>query len=280
VLRPKSIILDLLSPRGRRPMGAAAIVEACALFGITANAARVTLARLCAQERLERVGHGEYAISRAGEGLNRFVRSWPRLDSIVRQWNGAWIFAHLYHAPAASERDAAARALRMARLAPVSPTLAVRPDNLRIELSEYRAALSDFGMPAQVIVARAELEDPVVIARWTGELWPVVRLRASQARMAERLRRSFARLERIPFERALVETFRLGGEGIREVVLDPLLPEAIMPGAGRAELVDAMLAYDRAGRALWRRFNSRFERDQTAASAPFQTMEIDTAAAR
>jgi phenylacetic acid degradation operon negative regulatory protein len=259
-------------------MGVAAIVEACALFGITPNAARVTLARLCADGRLERVGHGEYAISAAAGEINRLVRSWPRLDSLVRPWSGGWIFAHLQRVPAAFERAAGARALRMARFAPASPTLAVRPDNLRIELREYRDALRNFGMPAPLLVARAELEDADLVARWIRELWPAARLRAEHARMVERLERSLARLERIPFERALVETFRLGGEAIRQVVLDPLLPEAIMPGAERARLLDAMLAYDRAGKALWRRFNARFERDQKTVFAPFQTIRSDTAA--
>jgi phenylacetic acid degradation operon negative regulatory protein len=279
VLRPKSIILDLLTPRGRRPMGAAAIIQACALFGITPNAARVTLARLCAEERLERVGHAEYAISAGAEQVNRFVRSWPRLQSLERPWSGGWIFAHLERPAPAASREALARALRMARFAPVSPTLAVRPDNLRLELADYRDALARFGAPVGFFVARAELDDLALVERWTAELWPVERLRAAHTRMAERLERSLARLPRIAFERALVETFRLGGQGIRHLVLDPILPEVIMPGAERARLADTMIAYDEAGRALWRRFNARFEQDRGAASAPFETIEIDTAAA-
>lgn len=256
-------------------MGAAAIVEACALFGITANAARVTLARLCADGRLEHVGHGEYAISAAGEGMNRFVRGWPRLESLVRPWDGGWIFAHLMRVPARGERELAARALRMARLAPVSPTLAVRPDNLRVGLGEYQAALRRFGMAPGLVVARARVEDGEVASRWATGLWSVERLRAGHATMAERIERSLARLERISFERALVETFRLGGEAIRDLVLDPMLPEAIMPGLERARLTDAMVEYDRAGRALWRRFNARFGRGRAAASAPFESIGTD-----
>jgi phenylacetic acid degradation operon negative regulatory protein len=278
VVRSKSIVLDLLSPRGRRPMGAAAIVQACALFGITPNAARVTLARLCAEGRLDRVGHGEYAISGAAEGVNRLVRSWPRLQSLERPWNGGWIFAHLERPAPAAGRAALARALRMARFAPASPTLAVRPDNLRLDLSEHRDALGSFGLPVEFLVARAELDDLALVTRWTAELWPVARLRAAHARMTERLERSLARLDRISFERALVETFRLGGEAIRDLVLDPLLPEVIMPGAERVRLADTMIAYDEAGRALWRRFNSRFEQDRSAASAPFETIAIGAAA--
>jgi phenylacetic acid degradation operon negative regulatory protein len=278
VVRPKSIILDLLSPRGRRPMGAAAIIQACALFGIKPNAARVTLARLCADGRLERVGHAAYAISGAAAPVNRLVRSWPRLHSLERPWDGGWILAHLERSAPAAGREAVARAFRMARFAPASPMLGVRPDNLRMDLREYRDTLENFGMPVAFFVARAELDDLDRVARWTNELWPVARLRASHTKMAQRLERSLARLEKIPFERALVETFRLGGEGIRELVLDPLLPDVIMPGAERARLVETMLAYDEAGRALWRRFNAQFEQDRSAASAPFQTIEIGTAA--
>jgi phenylacetic acid degradation operon negative regulatory protein len=274
VLRPKSVILDLLSPRGSRPMTAAAIVEACALFGISSNSARVTLARLCADGRLDRVGPGTYALSPTAEVLNRHVRGWARLDELVRPWNGGWLMVHLPRPLRSAARGRAERALKMARLALAMPTLAVRPDNLCIEPAELCASLLDFGLAQRIFISRGEVADREVAGRWARELWPVRKMRSDYARLATRIAHSHKQLAATPFERALAETFILGGEAIRALVLDPLLPAEIVPGAGRARLLAAMLAYDRAGRALWRRFNARFEPAARIDFAPFQTAAL------
>jgi phenylacetic acid degradation operon negative regulatory protein len=52
----------------------------------------------------------------------------------------------------------------------------------------------------------------------------------------------------------MAESFLLGGRAIREIVLDPLLPEPLVPATERAALVGAMRRYDRAGRAAWSTF--------------------------
>ena len=57
----------------------------------------------------------------------------------------------------------------------------------------------------------------------------------------------------------MVESFLLGGRVIRQIVLDPLLPEPMVPAAERTALVDAMRPYDRAGRACWASFMRGFD---------------------
>jgi hypothetical protein len=49
----------------------------------------------------------------------------------------------------------------------------------------------------------------------------------------------------------------LGGEAIRVLATDPLLPEQIMQGQTRADLTETMLRYDAIGHALWRDFASK-----------------------
>jgi phenylacetic acid degradation operon negative regulatory protein len=49
----------------------------------------------------------------------------------------------------------------------------------------------------------------------------------------------------------MAESFRLGGAAIRQIVLDPLLPEPIVPAAERRALVEAVRRYDRIGRRVW-----------------------------
>jgi phenylacetic acid degradation operon negative regulatory protein len=50
----------------------------------------------------------------------------------------------------------------------------------------------------------------------------------------------------------MAETFLLGGEAVRRIVLDPLLPEPIVDTAARRALVDEMKQYDRIGRDCWK----------------------------
>ena len=47
------------------------------------------------------------------------------------------------------------------------------------------------------------------------------------------------------------ESFLLGGQAIRQLVLDPLLPEPIVAVAPRQALVAAVGDYDRVGRGVW-----------------------------
>lgn len=265
-------MLDLLSPRGRRPIAAAALVEACALFGIGSNRARVTLARLAAEGRLEHAGRGAYALSRCAEAINRRVRAWTELDRTMRPWNGDWIVVHLERRPGARERAATSHALRFARMALATPTIAVRPDNLRLSDIELRDTLVEMGLRAPFFIVRGEAE-AAARSRFAA-LWPVGELRAEQAKMAARLEKSIARIAGLPFERALTETFTLGGDGIRTLIMDPLLPETMMPPHERARLLATMRDYDRVGRKLWRRFMARFDSAGHTDSAPFETAEF------
>ena len=52
----------------------------------------------------------------------------------------------------------------------------------------------------------------------------------------------------------MVESFAVGGRVLRTIARDPLLPEALVPGADRRALVEAMTRYDRTGREAWRGF--------------------------
>jgi hypothetical protein len=57
----------------------------------------------------------------------------------------------------------------------------------------------------------------------------------------------------------MVESFVVGGGVIREIVLDPLLPEPLVPAAERAAVIAAMREYDRLGRACWAPFMRGFD---------------------
>lgn len=276
-MRPQRVIIDLLSPRGTKPISVTAIVESCALFGISSNLVRVTLARLVARGLMKKAGPSEYALADAAIPLNWHVLRWNRLQFVEKPWNGDWLMFHLERRPTGRNLVAARRAYRLARVAEATPTLIVRPDNLRAPIHDARGILFDLNLGLHFFSSRAEV-DSRIAARWLLTLWPVEKLRDLHNELATQLDVSLTRLDRMPFEKALVESFQVGGEAIRALLFDPILPESVMPGRERRLVLDLLRAYDEAGRALWRRFNSRFERHPKLDFAPFISAPLSLSA--
>jgi hypothetical protein len=79
----------------------------------------------------------------------------------------------------------------------------------------------------------------------------------------------------------MAESFLLGGRVIRQIVLDPLLPEPIVRDGELRELVAAMRRYDKLGHACWRSFFSQYRLTSMRApvhSEPTRDVEAPAAA--
>lgn len=264
-MRPsaKSFILDLLSTLRRGTMPVGALVEAAELFGIAGNNTRVALARLLAAGLVSRDEPGRYRLGEKTAPIERRVTSWRELERRTRSWDGGYLAVHpsaAAHSPgvARTERRDRERALRLFGFRALVPALLVRPDNLRLGCAELRAELQALGLPAADMVFEVRELDPrrEEAARL---LWDADELRAGYRRLAAELERSARHLARMPAGEAMVESFLVGGRAIRELVLDPLLPEEICPTGERQALVDALRRYDRLGRAAWAAFLKRFD---------------------
>ncbi|HTO72039.1 MAG TPA: PaaX family transcriptional regulator [Myxococcota bacterium] len=264
---PKSTILDLLQTLHGRSLPVRALVEAGALFGLAENGMRVALARLVARGLVERDGPGRYRLAAGAQPISRRVGGWTTADLRAVRWDGAWLGA-LTQAAAGdrSQRRGDARALAFLGFARLAPGLWVRPDNLRGGVAETRAALLELGLDRHVPVLRLSELDEATEAR-ARALWDATALVAAQKQMREALEKSAARLARLAPAAAMVETFLVGGRAIRQIALDPCLPEAIAPEHERRALVAAMREYDRAGRACWREFMRSHDAPHRAAPA-------------
>jgi phenylacetic acid degradation operon negative regulatory protein len=180
------------------------------------------------------------------------VETWRRGEARRVPWSGAWWVVLTPKAPERTAHRRAERALSLVGFARAEPRLWTRPRNLAYERDELEALLAQLGlMDGAELFAASELSD-VVERRWK-KLWPVADLKRTYRRHAKALEKSMARLERIPRSRALAESFALGGEAIRILATDPMLPEEIQPAAPRVRLFDLMTEYDRIGRDLWQR---------------------------
>ena len=255
-LSAKSFILDLLSTLGGRSMPVRGLVAAAGPFGIEANSLRVALARLLAAGTLERDERGEYRLGERAQAVQYQVVSWRRLEERVRPWRGGWVGIH---SSVLGRTDArrCERAFRFFGFRELAPGFEVRPDNLAVTLAELHHELVSLGLPKPTpVFAIAELDEASQARART--LWDARKLVAEYRRSAGALEESEARLPKLASGDAMVESFLLGGRVIRQLVLDPLLPEPIVDAAERRALVAAMRRYNKLGHACWRPFFSEY----------------------
>lgn len=272
----KSLVLDLLSSQRSAAMPVRALVAAGALFGIDGNGMRVALARLLAKSVVERDERGVYRLAAGAGAVAGHVRAWRKLEDLVRDWKGAWIAVH---AGSVARHDRSSvrrneRALAFLGFRELEAGLHVRPDNLAGGIDVVRDRLHALGLaPAATVFTMTNLDDEAT--RRACSLWDVAALRRGYREASRRLAASSARLDAAATDKAMVETYILGGDVLRQIVLDPLLPDAIVPGAERRALVAAMRDYDKLGRACWAPFMRRHGAE--ASSAPLDVRTLDTA---
>ncbi len=245
----KSLILDLLSTLGRGSAPVRSLIEAASLFEIAGNNVRVTLARLLADGLVERDERGSYRLGPEAGAVHARIRSWRRLEEEYRPWEGCWVAVHLSGADART-RLRRQRALHLLGFRPLEPGLELRPDNLRGGVEAVRRDLVALGLDAAAPVFRVDALDPATEAR-ARRLWKADALVQGYRSTVARLAASARRLESLPRGEAMVESFTLGGDAIRQLVLDPLLPGSIVPERERRALVEATRRYDRLGRRMW-----------------------------
>lgn len=250
---PRSLILDLLSTVGRASAPVRALLEAGELFDIGGNRLRVALARLCADGLVERDSRGRYRLGRAARAVNEEIRAWPHLEERLRPWQSRWIAvqrSRLGRPARAAARRNRDRALRLLGFRPFGPGLEIRPDNLAGGVAGVRRRLAALGLECPGLVFGAGELDEAADAAARG-LWDADAIVAGYAAGRASLERSAERLHSLPRAQAMAESFRRGGAAIRQLVGDPLLPEAIVPGAERRALLAAAQRYDRLGREAW-----------------------------
>jgi phenylacetic acid degradation operon negative regulatory protein len=254
----KSLTLDLLSTLAGGTMPVSALVKAGELFGIAENSMRVALARLLAAGQIERDERGRYRLGEKAAPIDRRVTSWRRIDQRLRSWGDGWLGVYAGGAPRRPDRQLRRRerALRFLGFAELAPGLALRPDNLRGGVAAVRDELQALGLEAGALVFELAALDPASDARARG-LWDVTALCAGYRQSLADIDASEKRLQLASEEEGMVESFLIGGRVIRQLVLDPLLPEPIVPVAERDALVLALRRYDRLGRACWAGFLER-----------------------
>lgn len=255
-VNPRSVVLNLVRVM-QRSVPVRQLLAIGGLFGFNANAMRVAVARLVADGRLESDERGSYRLAPAAAIVHEHVEQWRRGEARMRPWHGEWLAVALPIGTARTTRRSSLRSLARLGLREGFPGLWVRPDNLRQPFESMADRFRALGLEEGAEVFRALDFSAHTAERFASELWSIRALQRGYASALRNLERSLRQLEGMPRETALVQTYLLGGEAIRVLATDPLLPGQIMAGETRAALSEAMLRYDMVGRALWRDFATK-----------------------
>lgn len=253
----KNIILDLLMAAGSEPLSVRHLLASAALFGIPANNLRVSLARLCADELIESVGRGVYRLSAKANTLATEVATWRTACQRIQPWQGGYIAVHCGALGRSDrvvlrQRD---RALQMVGLQALDKGLYVRPDNVEGGLEQVRHRLHKLGLEREACIFLASDFDADREGR-IRRLWDSAALNEGYQATQRHLDDWARRANDLPIEDAARESYLLGSKAIHQVVFDPLLPAPLVDAQARQHFLDAVLAFDRLGREIWRRFHA------------------------
>jgi phenylacetic acid degradation operon negative regulatory protein len=254
-VNPKHLVLDLLLAVGEKALTAREAISAAALFGITENSLRVTLARLCAAKLIETSERGAYCLGRAGTSLAGDVASWRTAEQRQRAWHGDFIAVHTA-ALTRSDRTAMRlreRALQMLGFRELLHGLHVRPNNLERDLDGVRQRLYALGLDRPAVVYLGSGFDPT-LEQALPRLWNSKVLNTGYQTQRIELLQWLEQADRLDIAQAARESFFLGGQAIRQIVFDPMLPEPMVDTAQRHAFIETVHQFDAAGRTIWARF--------------------------
>lgn len=252
---PRRLLLRLLTVAEGRTLDAAAAVRACALFGITANSARVTLTRLLSAGLVEMVERGTYRLGRSGQALGRDVLTWRDAEVRVCEWTGGWVAAATSGLPRTprSLLQTRERALALVGMRQLEKDLFVRPDNLVGGVAQVRERLHALGLEETAPVFLATHFDPSVEGK-AVRLWDGHDLEKQYHKAQKELDASMARIASLPIEDAARESYLIGDAVLRVLVFDPLLPEPLVSTTTRRRLSETMRRYEEVGQQVWQSF--------------------------
>lgn len=254
----KTVVLEVLSAGesifdGALPVRA--LVQAASVFDIAENSVRVAIVRLRAEGLLESPGRGEYRLGPSAQVVNEKIHGWRTVSSRLSQWDESW--AAVFTADLSrTDRPALRRRLRALRylgFEELKAGLFLRPNNLRPGIDGLRRELVALGLEPEASVFRMEELNPEQEDR-ARALWDSPGLEQTYSKLHGDLKVSMDRLEQLPLNDSVREAFLLGREGIRHVVLDPLLPEPLVDADKRSTMVNVLQSYCDQGLHLWARF--------------------------
>lgn len=248
--QPKDLVTALIKAAAPDPLNVKILIGIGSIFGLNGNQIRVAITRLCQSQQLNCQERGTYGLGDLGQESGLFSRDWQLGEDRLRSWDGHWFMVAIPPALERARHRRALQALDHIGFRQGLRNLFVRPANLWLSTEHLRHRLQGLGMDESCQIWKASHVSPELDKGWQ-DLWNAEGWDLGHRSAREQLETSLANLHQLPVEDQMRETFILGGESIRLLVTDPLLPEVITPSLERQLHTAAMQTYDQAARKIW-----------------------------
>jgi phenylacetic acid degradation operon negative regulatory protein len=250
----KNLLLDLLRSTKSTAWPVKKLIHVACMFNISENSVRVTLSRLASRGFIEADERGFYQITTAYNPVRNWIDDWSKGEDRIKEWNQRWLCIH----PPLKIRKTDWQSLIETGLRlgfkVVEDRMLVRPDNLalsRESISELVEAMS--GVTDLIYSSPKELYSDD-LALNLALLWNRSALEQGYRRGVKRLKSSMRRQKNLKSLEALRESILVGGEAIRILALDPLLPDSMINKSLRIELDTTTKEYNALYQQPWEVF--------------------------
>ena len=213
----------------RLPIGS--LLRLMAQFGLSEQAVRQAVSRMCRQGWLQPVKQGNRAAYALTErGIRRVEQISPRIYEPAAEWDGRWRVVTYSVAESAREhRDRLRKDLTLLGLAPLSASTWVSP---REVIEAVRDAIEHEALAQSVHFFAADYVGPLSDRQLLEKCWDIAEIANAYRTFIEvykpRLRDERAR-HALSEEQAFAERLWLVQDFRRFVYLDPGLPSALLP---------------------------------------------------
>ena len=137
----------------------------------------------------------------------------------------------------------------------LEPGLHIRPNNIDADLAAIESHLLTLGMDKEAQVFLAQQFKPTDEEK-IHHCWKPVELNLSYRKTTQELSRWIEKHKTLSLPQAARESYLMGNQAIKSIVLDPLLPAPLIDEQARATFFEAVRAFDTIGHGIWREFLS------------------------
>ncbi len=257
-ITPKDLVEGFLRAANPEPLTIKSLLTVGETLGFSANAIRVAISRLCAKEQVISDSRSCYRLTDKTLAINSFTDRWRLGESRVRPWQAHWICCHLPQGMGRTERNQAQKALSWYGLKLGLSGLYIRPDNLNLSIQELNSQLIDVALTPNASLFRAYDFQEHQTQQWQ-RLWDIKAIETRYKSHYEKIAKSANNFFEKPIEQSLSESLILGGDTLRVLTLDPLLPAEMIDITLRKKLSDMMEEYEAQCRKLWTEVIARLE---------------------
>ncbi|MEM6413832.1 MAG: hypothetical protein AAF720_04175 [Pseudomonadota bacterium] len=248
----RGLILSLLNADLSENRSIGDLIVSGRLFGIEEATLRMAVTRLVKDDFIESPSRGIYKIGPKAKALNEEIRGWRSAQNKKRSWRGDWIVVHAAHLGRTDRKSLRARerALRFYGFMTLDNSLSIRPNNLKVSLTQLQQRLVDLGLEKKSVILIADdyLDDT---RREWDTLWSSEELECNYKAALREMERSRRILLKMEPDEAARETLLVGQSVIQAINLDPLLPEEIVNTDLFNEVIERMIEYNKIGVRYW-----------------------------